>query len=159
MFICLIMIQELLDRFVSNFDWGTWKNHVKISFQAKLGSQASKLTWMDMIICWQKLTSFDIKKQNIWPFKTLIPRFTTLSFDPSTSDINNYLGFVYQVLSKYKTRHSYIYVANSRRNGWTDWTEIFCGHSCVAGGCNKNVCFYQTFFSIFFSTGNAGLFS
>ena len=154
MFICLIMVQELLDRFVSNFDWGTWKNHVKISFQAKLGSQASKLTWMDMIICWQKLTRFDIKKQNIWQIKTLILRFRTLSF-PSTSDINNYLGFVYQVLSKNKTRHSYIYVAISRPNGWTDWTEFFCGHSCVAGVCYRVIKMFISnfFFQIFFSYG------
>ena len=33
-----------------------------------------------------------------------------------------------------KTRHSYIYVAYSRANGWSDWAEIFCGHSWVAGG-------------------------
>ena len=23
----------------------------------------------------------------------------------------------------------------SRPNGWTNWAEIFCGHSLVAGGC------------------------
>ena len=33
-----------------------------------------------------------------------------------------------------KTRHSYIYVVYSRPNGSTDWAEIFCGHSLVAGG-------------------------
>ena len=35
-----------------------------------------------------------------------------------------------------KTRHSYIYiyVVYSHPNGWTDWTEIFCGHSCLGGG-------------------------
>ena len=27
-----------------------------------------------------------------------------------------------------------IYVAYSRPNSWTDWAEIFCGHSWVAGG-------------------------
>ena len=26
------------------------------------------------------------------------------------------------------------YVPYSRPNGWTDWAEIFCGHSGVAGG-------------------------
>ena len=35
-----------------------------------------------------------------------------------------------------KTRHSYIYiyVVNSRSNGWTDWAEFFCGYSWMAGG-------------------------
>ena len=28
----------------------------------------------------------------------------------------------------------YIYVPYSRPNGWTDWAEIFCGQSWVAGG-------------------------
>ena len=27
-----------------------------------------------------------------------------------------------------------IYVPYSRPNGWTDWAEIFCGHSGMAGG-------------------------
>ena len=31
----------------------------------------------------------------------------------------------------------YIYVAYSRPNGWTDWAEIVCGHSWVAGGCYR----------------------
>ena len=25
-----------------------------------------------------------------------------------------------------KTRHSYIYIAYSRPNGWTDWAKFFC---------------------------------
>ena len=29
---------------------------------------------------------------------------------------------------------SHIYVPYSRPNGWTDWAEIFCGHSWVAWG-------------------------
>ena len=29
---------------------------------------------------------------------------------------------------------SHIYVPYSRPNGWTDWAEIFCGHSGVTGG-------------------------
>ena len=33
-----------------------------------------------------------------------------------------------------KTRHSYIYVACSRPNDWTEWAEFFCRHSSVAGG-------------------------
>ena len=35
-----------------------------------------------------------------------------------------------------KTRHSLIYVcvAYSWPNGWTDWADIFCGHSWKAGG-------------------------
>ena len=39
-------------------------------------------------------------------------------------------GYLYN-----KTRHSYIYiyVAYIRPNGWTDWAEIFWGHSVVAG--------------------------
>ena len=28
----------------------------------------------------------------------------------------------------------YIHVAYNRSNGWTEWAEIFCGHSGVAGG-------------------------
>ena len=34
-----------------------------------------------------------------------------------------------------KPRHSYIYVyvLYSRPNGWTEWAEILCGHSWVAG--------------------------
>ena len=55
-----------------------------------------------------------------------------------------------------KTKHSYIYiyVAFSRPNGWTDWAEIFCVHSLVAGGCyklkNRNFFFKFVFFKIFF---------
>ena len=30
---------------------------------------------------------------------------------------------------------TFIYVAYSRPYGWTEWTDIFCGHSWVAGGC------------------------
>ena len=41
----------------------------------------------------------------------------------------------------------YIHVAYSRTNGWTDWAEIFCGHSRVAEGCLRLK-------KIFFSTGN-----
>ena len=26
-FVCLIITQDPLERFASNFDWGTWKNH------------------------------------------------------------------------------------------------------------------------------------
>jgi len=32
-----------------------------------------------------------------------------------------------------KTRHSYLYVAYSWPDGWTDWAEIFCGLSWVGG--------------------------
>ena len=28
-----------------------------------------------------------------------------------------------------------ICVPFDRPNGWTEWTECFCGHSGVAGGC------------------------
>ena len=28
-----------------------------------------------------------------------------------------------------KTRHSYIYMLP--KDGWTEWAEIFCGHSCL----------------------------
>ena len=41
-----------------------------------------------------------------------------------------------------------IYVPYSRPNGWTDWAEIFCGHSGVAGGCfrqKKSIIFLKTF--------------
>ena len=38
-------------------------------------------------------------------------------------------------------------------NGWTDWAEIFCGHSWVF-----NISL-ELFFQIFCSTGNAGPFS
>ena len=60
---------------------------------------------------------------------------------------------------------SHIYVPYSRPNGWTDWAEILCGHSGVAGGCyrlkNRNFFFLfeKFFFQIFFFTGNAGPFS
>ena len=47
-------------------------------------------------------------------------------------------------------------------NGWTDWDEIFCGHSWVAGGDKGkiiNFFFRDFFFKFFFSTGNVGPFS
>ena len=31
---------------------------------------------------------------------------------------------------------TYIYVAYSRQNGWTEWPEIFCGHPWMAGEYN-----------------------
>ena len=34
-----------------------------------------------------------------------------------------------------KTRHSYIYVAYSRPNGWTEWAEFFLRHLRVVRGC------------------------
>ena len=34
-------------------------------------------------------------------------------------------------LVRYKTRHLYIHVAYCRPNDWTDWAEIFCGHSGI----------------------------
>ena len=41
-----------------------------------------------------------------------------------------------------------IYVTNSRPNGWTEWAEIFCEHSGVAGWCFrlKNRIFFNIFF-------------
>ena len=39
----------------------------------------------------------------------------------------------YHILNKQDIR-IYIYVAYSRPNGWTDWADIFWGHSWVAGG-------------------------
>ena len=48
-----------------------------------------------------------------------------------------------------KTRHSYIYVAYNRPNGWTEWAEIFCGHSRVAEGClrlKKSIFFFKLLF-------------
>ena len=81
-------------------------------------------------------------------------------------------GFLKIVFNLYcKTRHLYIYVyiyvAYSRPNGWTDWAEIFCGNSWVAGGCYRlleiqNFVFkkiFKIFFFKFVSTGNAGPFS
>ena len=34
----------------------------------------------------------------------------------------------------YNKTRIYIFVAYSWQNGWTEWTDIFCGHSGVAGG-------------------------
>ena len=44
---------------------------------------------------------------------------------------------------------SHIYVPYSRPNGWTDWAEIFCGHSEVAGGCHRLKKFEIFSFKIF----------
>ena len=36
-----------------------------------------------------------------------------------------------------------IYVHFSRPNGWTEWAEIFCVHTCVASGVSKaKKCFF-----------------
>ena len=54
-----------------------------------------------------------------------------------------------------KTKHSY--VPYSRPNGWTEWAEIFCGHSWVVRGClrlKKSNIFFN-----FLSMGNARQFS
>ena len=48
-----------------------------------------------------------------------------------------------------KARHSYIYVAYSRPNGWPEWNDIFCGHSCVAGG-SLRLKKIRNFFLLFF---------
>ena len=37
----------------------------------------------------------------------------------------------------------------SRPNGWTEWADIFCGHSGIPGGCfrlNKFEFFFPKFF-------------
>ena len=53
-----------------------------------------------------------------------------------------------------------IYVHYSWPNGWTDWAEFFCGHSCEAGEClrlNKirnfflQHFFFENFFKHFFT--------
>ena len=50
------------------------------------------------------------------------------------------------------------YAVYSRQNGWNDWAEIFCGHSCEARNLKgKKSKFFILFFS--FSTGNTGPFS
>ena len=47
----------------------------------------------------------------------------------------------------YNKQNTRIYVAYSRPNGWTDWAEIFCGHSWVAGGCYRHkIHFFQFYF-------------
>ena len=48
-----------------------------------------------------------------------------------------------------KTRHSYIYVTNNRPNGWTEWAEIFCGHSGVPGGVLEFFFFKNLFYKFF----------
>ena len=53
---------------------------------------------------------------------------------------------------------SHIYVPYSRPNGWTDWADIFCGHSGVAEGWhrlkkNSKIFFKIYFFSTFFFHG------
>ena len=45
--------------------------------------------------------------------------------------------------------HINIYVAYSRPNGWTNWTEFFCGHSGVARRCYRLI-FSNFCFQIFF---------
>ena len=52
-----------------------------------------------------------------------------------------------------------IYVPYSRPNGWTDWANIFCGHSWVARGCLRLKKNWNLFFKICFPTGNAGPFN
>ena len=37
----------------------------------------------------------------------------------------------------YNKKYNYIYVAYSRPNDCTDWADIFCEHSWVAGGCYR----------------------
>ena len=47
----------------------------------------------------------------------------------------------------------YIHVAYSRPNGWTDWAELFCGHSWVARGFHRlknSMIFFLLNFIIFF---------
>jgi len=47
----------------------------------------------------------------------------------------------------------YRYVAYSRPNGWTEWAEIFCGHSWVCVECfslKKLILFSKVFFIFFF---------
>ena len=48
---------------------------------------------------------------------------------------------------QFQTNH--LFVAYSQPNGWTDWTEIFCGHSWLAGGVSvlgqKNVHIFSIF--------------
>ena len=47
--------------------------------------------------------------------------------------------FLFKILISYiiyilKQDIMHIYVAYSRPNSWTEWADIFCGHSWVAGG-------------------------
>ena len=63
--------------------------------------------------------------------------------------------FVKQLNLIYKIKQEiHVCVAYSRPNSWTEWTEIFCGHSWVAGGVigKKIGCFSLKvyFFKIFF---------
>jgi len=52
------------------------------------------------------------------------------NFKKPVEYISNILEYIY--IKKLDIR---IYVGYSRPNGWTDWVEIFCRHSWVAGGC------------------------
>ncbi len=52
------------------------------------------------------------------------------NFKKPVEYISNILEYIY--IKKLDIR---IYVGYSRPNGWTDWVEIFCEHSAVAGGC------------------------
>ena len=42
-------------------------------------------------------------------------------------------------------------------NSWTEWADIFCGHSWVAGGCYRLKKTKKMFFQIFFSRATPGL--
>ena len=97
--------------------------------------------------------------------------FGSFSFyNPYPSEKQNYTGqiqikiyfnprFIYKyffttiVFPIYIIKHDIrIYVTDSRSNGWTEWADIFCGHSLVAIGCfrlKKNLTFFN-FFKMFF---------
>ena len=48
-----------------------------------------------------------------------------------------YIYYMYIIYIYIIKQDIHMYVAYSRQNDWTDWAEIFCGHSWMAEGCYK----------------------
>ena len=71
-------------------------------------------------------TSYDFKHEAAQALNTYI--------SVALFSINIHLSHTYIYIIKQDIR---IYVPYSRPNGWTDWAEIFCGHSWLAGGCYR----------------------
>ena len=94
-------------------------------------------------------TAFIFEKQN--------PQNVTLTLEFRNQIIEKSIySFIYILKQDIRT----LYVAYRRPNGWTDWAEIFCGHSWVAAGCYRLNKILKSFLQIFlFFTGNAVPFS
>ena len=80
--------------------------------------------------------------KNLSPFSPAVwPAIRNKYMNVLFYDIDIY--YIYNLFNK--TTHLYLYVVYRRPNGWTEWAEIYCGHSGVCYRLKNSKFFIQIF--------------